>query len=59
MELFPVSVTTAQDSGKVVSLKYRSPLHQKILLVLISVGDCVYSIAKVWPKGFYVNESFH
>ena len=59
MELFPDFVTTAQISGKFVSLMYRSPLPHKMLLVLISVADWVYPIAKVWPKGFYINEEFH
>ena len=39
MELFPNFVTTAQISGKSFSLMYPSPLHQKMLLVLISVAD--------------------
>ena len=30
-------VTTAQDGGKVVSLRHRPPFPQEILLVLISV----------------------
>ena len=34
---FPDFVTTAQDGGKVVSLKHWPPLPQEILLVLISV----------------------
>ena len=34
---FPDLVTTAQDGGKVVSLKRRPPLPQEIRLVLISV----------------------
>jgi len=34
---FPDYITTAQDGGKVVSLKHRPPLLQKMLLVLISV----------------------
>ena len=34
---FPDYVTTAQDGGKVVSLTYRPPLPQEILLVLIAV----------------------
>ena len=34
---FPDFVTTAQDSGKVVSLMHRLPLPQEMLLVLISV----------------------
>jgi hypothetical protein len=34
---FPHYLTTAQDCGKVVSLKHRPPLHQEMLLVLISV----------------------
>ena len=33
----PDFVTTAQDSGKVVSLTHRPPLPQEIFLVLISV----------------------
>jgi len=33
----PDFVTTAQDSGKVVSLTQRPPYPQEILLVLISV----------------------
>jgi len=36
---FPDYVTTAQDGGKVVSLKHRLAFTpQEILLVLISVG---------------------
>ena len=34
---FPDFMTTAQDSGKVVSLTHRPPLPQEIHLVLISV----------------------
>ena len=34
---FPDFVTTAQDGGKVVSRTHRPPLHQEMLLVLISV----------------------
>jgi hypothetical protein len=34
---FPDFVTAAQDGGKVVSLTYRPPLPQQILLVLIPV----------------------
>jgi hypothetical protein len=34
---FPDFMTTAQDGGKVVSLTYRPPLPQEILLVLISI----------------------
>ena len=34
---FPGFMTTAQDGGKVVSLTYRPPYSQEILLVLISV----------------------
>jgi len=34
---FPDYMTTAQDGGKVVSLKHRPPLPQEMLLVLISV----------------------
>jgi len=33
----PYFVTTAQDSGKVVSLTHRPPLPQDMFLVLISV----------------------
>ena len=36
---FPDLVTTAQDGGKVVSLRHRPPLPQEMLLVLISVRD--------------------
>ena len=36
---FPDIMTTAQDGGKVVSLKHRPPLPQAMLLVLISVRD--------------------
>ena len=57
MELFPDYMTTAQDSGKVVSLMYLFPLPQKMLLVLISVGGWVDTSAIVRPKGFYVNEN--
>ena len=35
--VFPDCMTTAQDSGKVVSPKHRPPLPQEMLLVLISV----------------------
>ena len=34
---FPNFTTTAQDSGKVVSLTHRPPLPQEMLLILISV----------------------
>jgi len=34
---FPDFMTTAQDGGKFVSLTYRPPLPQEMLLVLISV----------------------
>jgi hypothetical protein len=34
---FPDYMTTAQDGGKVVSLKHRPPFPQEMLLVLISV----------------------
>jgi hypothetical protein len=34
---FPDFMTTAQDGGKVVSLKHRPPLPREINLVLISV----------------------
>ena len=34
---FPDFMTTAQDDDKVVSLTYRPPLPQEILLLLISV----------------------
>jgi len=34
---FPDFMTTAQDGGKIVSLKHRPPLPQEMLLVLISV----------------------
>jgi len=36
---FPDYVKTAQDGGKFVSLRHRSPLPQEMLLVLISVED--------------------
>jgi len=53
---FPDFVTTAQDGGKVVSLTYRPPLPQEILLVLISVRGRVDPRAIVRSEGFYVNE---
>jgi hypothetical protein len=34
---FPDFMITAQDGGKIVSLTYRPPLPQEMLLVLISV----------------------
>jgi len=34
---FPDFMTKAQDGGKVVSLKHRTPLPQEIFLVLLSV----------------------
>ena len=34
---FPDFMTTAQDGGKVVSLMHLPPLHQEMLLILVSV----------------------
>jgi len=51
---FPYFMTTAQDSGKFVSLMHRPPLPQEMLLVLISVDPR----AVVRSQGFYVNENF-
>jgi len=34
---FPDFMTTAQDGGKIVTLKHRPPLPQEMFLVLISV----------------------
>jgi len=53
---FPDFMTTAQDGGKVVSLKHRPPLPQEILLALISVRGGVDPRAVVRSEGFYVNE---
>ena len=44
-------MTTAQDSGKVVSLTHRPPLPQEIHLVLISVRGWVDPRAIVRPEG--------
>ena len=51
----PDFVTTAQDGGKVVSLTYRPPLPQEIL-VLISVRGWVDPRAIARSEGFYVNK---
>jgi hypothetical protein len=48
---FPDFMTTAQDGGKVVSLKHRPPLPQEIDLVLIYVRGCVDPRAVVRPEG--------
>jgi len=53
---FPDFMAIAQDSGKVVSLTHRPPLLQEILLVFISVRDCVDPRAIVRSEGFYVKE---
>ena len=56
---FPDYMTTAQDGGKVVSLKHRPPLPpQVMLLVLISVRGWVDPRVIVRSEGFYVNEKF-
>jgi len=48
---FPDFMTTAQDSGKVVSLTNRPPLPLEIHLVLISVRGLVDPRAIVRPEG--------
>ena len=53
---FPDFMTTAQDSGKVVSLTHRPPLPLEIVLVLISVRGRVDPRAIVRSEIFYVNE---
>ena len=55
---FPNFMTTAQDSGMVVSLTHRPHLFQEMLLVLISVRGWVEPRAIVRSEGFYVNEKF-
>ena len=55
---FPDYMTTAQDGGKVVSLRHRPPLPQVMLLVLISVRGWVDPRAIVRSEGFYVDEKF-
>jgi hypothetical protein len=50
---FPDYVTLAQNDGKVVSLTHRPPLPQEILLVLISVRDCVDPRGIVRSEGLY------
>jgi len=51
-------MTTAQDGGKVVSLTYRPPYPQEMLLVVISVRGWVDPRAIVRSEGFYVSEKF-
>jgi len=52
----PDFMTTAQNGGKVVSLRHRPPLPQEMCLVIISVRGGVDPSAIVGSEGFYVNE---